>query len=66
MGIKKWMNSRMEKMKWSDVGLIKLSVFCFTLMLAKLWNPLLNLEWHWYGLLFVIFAIKPVYSAFRK
>jgi len=62
----KWMDSKVKKLGWLDVKLIKWSVFAFTLMLAKLWPPLLSLEWYWYGLLFVVFAIKPMMVYFRK
>jgi hypothetical protein len=41
-------------------------VFAFALMLAKLWPPLLSLEWYWYGLVFVAAAIKPMYVYFSK
>ncbi|MBN2102117.1 MAG: hypothetical protein JW716_04570 [Candidatus Aenigmarchaeota archaeon] len=54
------------KKNWKDIALVKLCVFFFALMVAKLWNPVLSLEWYWYGLLFVIFAIKPLYSIFSK
>jgi len=60
------MDSKVKKLGWLDVKLIKWSVFAFTLMLAKLWPPLLSLEWYWYGLLFVVFAIKPMMVYFRK
>jgi len=66
MKFSKWMNSKISKEGWQDIALIKLCVFFFALMIAKLWSPILSLEWYWYGLLFIIFAIKPFYSIFRK
>jgi len=34
-------------------------------MLAKLWAPLLSLEWYWYALVFVLAGIKPTYDVFK-
>lgn len=53
------------KADWLDVGLIKIAVFAATLFLAKLWKPLLSLEWYWYLALWIITAIKPFVSAFK-
>ena len=59
-------NEKIKKMNWSDIQLIKLSVAAFVLMLAKLWSPLLSLEWYCYGLIFVLAVIKPVLKVFKK
>jgi hypothetical protein len=64
MSLNEWMNSKMEKLHWTDISLVKLSTAAFVLMLAILWPPLLSLEWYWYGLVFVIAAIKPLYKVF--
>lgn len=45
---------------WIDVVFIKLGVFTATLFLAKIFEPILSLEWYWYLLLWVILSIKPV------
>ncbi len=66
MGLNEWANSRISKEGWKDIALIKLSAFFFALMLAKVWAPVLSLEWYWYAVLFIVFALKPVYSAFKK
>jgi hypothetical protein len=34
-------------------------------MIAKLWPPLLSLEWHWYALVFAILAIVPLWNFWR-
>ncbi len=60
MGLISWGNSKIKKLDWLDMGMIKLSAFFFALLLAKLWVPLLALDWYWYALLFVLAAIKPV------
>jgi len=66
MGFMDWMDSKTKNLDGLDIGLLKLSVFFFTLMLAKLWAPLLSLEWYWYALAFVLAGIKPTYDVFFK
>jgi hypothetical protein len=34
--------------------------------IAKLWPGILGLEWYWYGILFVAFAIKPFAKMFKQ
>jgi len=65
MGFNTWANSRLEKITWVDVSLIKISAAAFALMIAKLWEPLLSLHWFWYAIIFVVAAIKPTYDAFK-
>ncbi|MFH0733164.1 MAG: hypothetical protein V1773_01750 [bacterium] len=45
---------------WIDVLFIKLGVFTATLFFAKIYEPILSLEWYWYLLLWIILSIKPV------
>jgi len=66
MGFKDWMDVKTKNLDWMDIGLVKVSVFFFALMLAKLWAPLLSLEWYWYALVFVLAAIKPIYDVFKS
>jgi hypothetical protein len=66
MGFMDWMDSKTKNLDGLDIGLLKLSVFFFTLMLAKLWAPLLSLEWYWYALVFVLAGIKPTYDVFKS
>jgi len=66
MGFMDWMDSKTKNLDWLDIGLVKVSVFFFTLMLAKLWAPLLSLEWYWYALVFVLAGIKPTYDVFKS
>ncbi|MDQ7816031.1 MAG: hypothetical protein RDU14_03335 [Melioribacteraceae bacterium] len=51
-------------MDWADVALLKVAVFAATLLVAKLWNPLLSLDWYWYFILWIVAAIKPLYAFF--
>ena len=66
MCFEKWANSKVKKMDWKDISLIKLSTAAFVLMAAKLWEPLLSLDWYWYAVLCVLAAIKPMYDVYRK
>lgn len=50
----KKMNQKIKKMTHWDIALLKIGIVAFTLMVAKLWTPLLSLEWYWYGLIFII------------
>ena len=47
------------------MALIKISVFFFALMLAKLWSPMLSLDWQWYALVFVLAGMLPAYNVFK-
>ena len=50
---------------WIDVTLIKIAVFAATLLFAKLWQPVLSLEWYWYLIIWVAAAIRP-FNTFYK
>lgn len=62
----KWMNSKLKKMTIWDIKMIKLSVAAFTLLIAKLWSPILSLDWYWYAALGIIFAAKPAMKMLKK
>lgn len=66
MGYGDWMNGKIKKCTWVDINFVKLSTAAFILMIAKLWPPLLSLDWYWYALLGVIFAIKPLMVMFSR
>ena len=59
-----WMNSNIQKCVWYDISLVKLSTAAFILMIAKLWTPILSLEWYWYLIIAVLAAIMPVMKMF--
>ena len=61
----KWMKSKIKTMEPCDISMIKLSTAAFVLMIAKLWAPLLSLDWYWYLVIGVIVAIKPMYKIFK-
>ncbi|MBN1792787.1 hypothetical protein JW826_03830 [Candidatus Woesearchaeota archaeon] len=66
MGLFSWVEKKMKKMHWYDVSLVKLSSAAFALMIAKLWSPILSLDWYWYLVIALVFAIVPWCDLFRK
>lgn len=60
MNLIKWVNKKIGNLTWIDMGLTKISVAAFILMIAKLWPPLLSLDWYWYGLIFIALALIPL------
>jgi hypothetical protein len=66
MSLINWINARIKKLNFWDIGFIKLSVAGFVLMIAKLWEPLISLDWYWYALVFVLAAIIPMLKIFKR
>lgn len=66
MNFTKWADARVRDMGWVDIALIKVAVAGFVLAIAKFWAPLLSLEWHWYALIFVICAFKPLSKVLKN
>ena len=60
----KWADSKIRKIDALDMGLVKLSVFAFALILAKLWPQMLSLDWYWYAAVFILAAIRPMKRAY--
>lgn len=60
MNLIRWVNKKIGNLTWIDMGLTKISVAAFILMIAKLWPPLLSLDWYWYGLIFIALALIPL------
>jgi hypothetical protein len=61
-----WAENGMKKLKWYDISLFKLSVAAFILMVAKLWAPILSLDWYWYGIIFVVLTIYLLFKMFGE
>ena len=55
-----------SNMQWYDIGLVKLAVFIFTLLLVKYVNILLYAPWYWYVIMFSLVSSRPLYLAFKK
>ena len=65
MGVNNWVDLKIKKYDLIDIKLIQLSSAALVLMIAKLWKPLLSLDWYWYGVIFVLAMIKPIYRMLR-
>lgn len=66
MNLFNWADKAIKRYRWYDISLIKLSVAGFMLMLAKLWPPLLSLDWYWYAVICVIAGIRPLIITFSR
>jgi len=62
----KWANKKIKNMDWIDIASIKLAVAAFILMIASFWPVLIELPWYWYGIIFVLAAIRPWTKMFGK
>lgn len=60
------LNSRIKELHWWDIAFVKLSVFAFALMIAKLWTPILGLAWWWYLIIAVAASALPLRHAVRN
>ena len=61
-----WLNSKVHKMNWVDVGLLKICVFCFTMMMVLVFPKLLLTNWKWYAIPFAITYIYLVWKIYIK
>ena len=66
MNFFKWLDSKVKKLNWYDISLIKLSSIAFVLLLAKQRPVLVSFEWYWYMLLFIAAAIPPMMKFYGK
>jgi len=55
-----------NNMKWYDLGLFKVTMIIFTLLVAKYFTILLQAEWYWYVLLLLVLCPRLFYIAFKK
>ena len=49
-----------------EVRLMGLGGFFFGLMLAKLWGPILGLDWYWYLIIALVLSIKFIITFFKQ
>lgn len=65
MSIFSWVDSKIKQYRWFDISLIKLSVFSFSLLIAKFYPAILSLDWYFYLIIVVLAAIRPFYVVFN-
>ena len=61
MSLFTWADARISRLKWYDIGLIKVGVAAFVLMLATFWPSLLQVDWYVYLIIAVLASIRPTY-----
>ncbi len=66
MKFKSFMNSKVSKMDWLDIGLIKWSCVAFGILLAILIPKLTEINIWWFIAIVIILAIRPGYKAYIK
>jgi hypothetical protein len=66
MGLKNWLDEKAGNLSYTDVKLGRLAAAAFALMVAKLWAPILILDWYWYLIIAVLALIKPVITLIKK
>ena len=49
-----------------DIRLVWLAGFALGLMIAKLWEPILYLDWYWYLVITLLALIKPVMTFWEQ
>ena len=49
-----------------DIRLMATGGFALALMIAKLWEPILYLDWYWYMAIALLAFIKPLISFFKQ
>ena len=49
-----------------DIRLVLLAGFALGLMIAKLWEPILYLDWYWYLVITLLALIKPVMTFWKQ
>ena len=55
----KRLNKAVKRFDAFDISLTKLSVAAIVLLIAKYWTAATGLDWYWYLIAFVVFAIRP-------
>ena len=61
----KWVDDAIQRMRWWDISMVKLSTAAFVLMIAKFWPGLLSLDWYWYLIVALVAAYGPMMKMFR-
>jgi hypothetical protein len=66
MSFTKWYGGLLKKMKWYDIGMIKLSVAAFTILVAKFYPEIISADWTVYGAITILAAAPVIYHVLKK
>ncbi len=66
MAFLQWVNTKISKMTYWDIGILKLCLVAFTLMIASLFPRLTQVSWPWYGAVFFVSYLYLMYKLFIK
>ena len=65
MGLFAWLNSRVKKMHWYDISMLKVCVLAFALWIAKIWSIVLGLNAWIYAIVWVACALYLLWVLLR-
>jgi hypothetical protein len=60
MEFKKWADSKMRKMDWTDMALVKLACITSGVLIASLVPSLLGIDAVWIAALALLLTLKPI------
>jgi hypothetical protein len=66
MSLTSYIDEKLKKLDWIDMGLTKMACFAFGIILARLIPGLLEINILWIVIIWILLAIKPLYSFFSK
>jgi len=66
MSFKSFFESKVQKMDWLDLGLLKWSCIAFGIMIAMLIPTITEISIWWFIGAFIILAIRPFYRVYLK
>lgn len=65
MNLLSWINQKIQKLDWLDLGLTKISCFAFGILLV-FWIPeILKINVWWVIAVWLVVAIRPIYRFFK-
>ncbi len=66
MSFRTWTDSKIKKLGWADMALVKLSCIAIGVLLAALIPSLIEINIWWIVAVAILLAIKPAYKVFKK
>jgi hypothetical protein len=70
MNVNKFYGKMMKRMNWQDIGVLKLIMIFFTLMLVTAWagfrELVLGVAWYWYLAFWIILTLPMMKKLLKK